>query len=472
MRSLINAKDLNWSQGLVEKLSAPYMFDFRAVAIASIVVTLARVTAFSETMTPALWYVISALIVSQLLAAVFLVSVRKVLLEISQPQRRTDLVIATSVFSNVIWAVAMDVILAHWQVAQIEYTQWQILSGLIFSSFTIIGFSLAVGLIYENIELEKSANVKIKNLQSSKVKLIQSIKESRIFLLRELALEVQATQEPLEILKQSVLLSENEVAELKSTLAQVVVASRNIMKNYPVSSQQLQQTPQIVHNLRYVIASGAQRNRLLPVALGITSVFGMSGWFKYSLASAQVFVRIAILCVLGYVIFWAYEKLLLPGFIKLAPWGRILIFEIFVALYLWSWIVAIGFVAGDQYFGYALALASAPIPFLLLNVTAFGNGLIISAQKYRADLADLAELLTKEQEKLVKINDWESQTGKYLFSGDLAYSPTTASVMMRDAGMIKDRTEYLEIIKNVTNVWKLTLNQLESARHQPEKQHS
>lgn len=472
MRSLINAKDLNWLQGLVEKLSGPHMFNAPAVVVASIVVTLARVTAFSETLISALGYVIAALIVSQLLAAIFLVSVRKVLSKISQPQTRADLVIATSLFSNVIWAVAMDLILARWQVAQIEYTQWQILSGLIFSSITIIGFSLAAGLIYENIELEQSVNEKVKTLQSSKVKLIQSIKESRIFLFRELALEVQATQESLESLEQSISLNENEVAELTNTLAQVVVASRNIVKNYPLSSQLLQPSPQIVYNLRYVITSGVQRNRLLPIALGGVSVFGVSGWFKYSLESAQVFVRIAILCALGYIIFWAYEKLLMPGFIRLAPWGRVLIFEIFVFLYLWGWIATIGFVAGDRMFGYGLALASAPIPFLLLNVAAFGNGLIISSQKYRVVLTDLAKSLTQELEKLVIIHDRESHALKYLFSGDLAYSPTTASVMMRDAAMAKDRTEYLEIIKNVTNVWKLTLSQLESANHRPRMQHS
>lgn len=472
MRNLINIKDLTWSQGLVEKLSGTHMFTVPAVLVASTVVTFARVTAFSQTALPELWYAIGALIISQLFAGIFLVSVRRVLPKISQPQQRADLVIAASLFSNVIWAVAMDLILARWQVPQIEYTQWQIFSGLIFSSLSIIVISLVAELIYENNELEQSANEKAKNLQSSKVKYVQRIKENRLFILRELALEVNVSRECLEGAVESKLLSESQVSELKSTLTQVEIVSQNIMKNYPLRSQLLQPLPQFVHNLKYVVASGDERKGLLPLALGIASLFGVSGWFKYSLESFAVFFYIATLSMVGFVSFWAFEKLLLPAFIRLADWFRILIFEFGLVVYLVFWVVTIGFIAGDGPFGYSLALASAVIPFLLLNATAFGVGLIVSSQKFRLELVDLAESLTTEIEKLVKISDSESHAWKNLFSSNLEYSPTTASMMMVEAEMIRDHTECLEVIRKVTIIWKSALNQLESVWHQPEMQRS
>jgi hypothetical protein len=464
------AKDVNRSQTLVEKLSGPHMFDFRPVAVSSIVLVLSRLTAFSETAPPDLWYAIGALIISQLLAGIFLVGVRTLFLKISQPKWRIDIVVASSLLSYVIWLEALNLILAHWQVASIEYSQWQILAGLIFSSCTVIGLSFAAGLVYEIIELEQIANTTVENLQSSKAKLTQSIKEKRIFILRELALEVQATRESLENTEPSILLNENDVAELKNTLTQVDIASRKSLKNYPHISQLRQPTPQIVYNLKFLISSGPPQHPVLPTTLGIVSLFGMSNWFKYSLDSPQQILRMAILSILGFAFFWSAEKLIVNRVIRLGPWSRVLVFEVFVLLYVFCWIATIGFVAGDQPFGYTLAITSAPIPLVLLNVTAFGTGFIVSSKKYRGVLADLAELLTQELEELETINDRESRTWKSMFGRDLANSPTTASLMMRDAAMIKERREYLETIKNVTNVWRLTLSQLESARAQPEMQ--
>ena len=464
MRLLTNIKDVPWSAAVIEKLSGPHFFDFSAVVLASIVVTLARFTAYSQSPREVLAYIIGALIFSQLVAAGFLVVIRTLLFRISRPRDRADFVIAASLFSNVIWWLTMDFALAQWRVIQVEYTQWQILSGLIFSSFTVIGFSLAINLGYENIELERDANEKVNKLQIAIIKVLQEIRDARTFLSRELGLEVQATRESLENITETLLSRDSQItgaAELNEVLNAVTVSNRNVFLRYPARSKPPESLPKIIHNTRYVVESGTQRNKLLPIALGVVSIFGLSGWFKYSLESVEVFVRVALLSALGYVLFWVYERLLMPVLINFASWFRLITFELAVVFYLWLWILTIGYLSGDQQIGYRFAIASALIPFALLNVAAFGSGLIASSQKYRVELAKLADSLSQELRQLEEVKNTEAETFRSIFGGYLEFSPTAASVTMREAIFGGSDTQQLEAIKKATEIWTRALNPLD-----------
>ena len=463
MRSLTNTKNVPWSVAVIEKLSGPHIFDFSAVVLASVVVTLARFTAYSQSPSKELAYFIGALIVSQLFAAGFLLVISSLLVKIPRTRDRADLVIAASLFSNVIWWIAMDTVLAQWQVTQVEYTQWQILSGLIFSSFTVIGFSLGINLFYENIELEKNANEIVSKLQIKMIKTRQDIKDTRAFLSRELSLEVQATSESLETMRDALTLNDtvvSKVAELSEALNAVTVFNRNMVKRYPAGSKSPESFPKIIYNARYIIASGTQRNKLLPIALGIVSIFGLSGWFKYSFESVGVFARVALLTSLGFVLFWVYERLFMPVLINFASWFRLFTFELTVIFYLLFWILIIGYISGDQQVGYNLAFASAVIPFTLLNVAAFGSGLIASSQRYRAALAELAETLTQELTKLEVVKNIESETFRSIFGGDLERSPTSASLILREAASNSDYQLQMIAIEKATEVWELTSSPL------------
>ena len=460
MRSLTNTKDVPWPAAVIEKLSGPHIFDFSAIFLASIVVTLARFIAYSQSPREDLGYVLGAIVVSQLFAAGFLIGSRTFLIRISKPRDRADFVIATSLFSNVIWWVAMDAVFAHWQLTQSEYSQWKILSGLIFSSFTVIGFSLGINLIYENIELEKQANEEVNMLQIAIVKLIRNINDSRTFLTRELALEVQSSHESLETMLETSTFNEEDdarVLELSDALNAVTVFNRDVVQRYPARSKSPESIPKIIYNARYIIASGTQRNKLLPIALGIVSIFGLSGWFKYSLENIEIFARVVLLSSLGFILFWVYEQLVMPLLMNFAPWFRVITFEFAVLIYLSVWILTIGYVSGDEQIGYRLAIASALIPFALLNVAAFGSGLIVSSQKYRVALAALAESLSQELLKLEKIKNTESESFRSIFGGNLELSPTSASLILQEATRNGEQHQ-IAAIKKATEIWELTLS--------------
>ena len=61
---------------------------------------------------------------------------------------------------------------------------------------------------------------------------------------------------------------------------------------------------------------------------------------------------------------------------------------------------------------------------------------------------------------LEKIRSEEDIIWKSLFVGDIALSPTTASVILRDATLTKDTDRVLAAIPNVNTLWKSVLSKL------------
>jgi hypothetical protein len=143
-----------------------------------------------------------------------------------------------------------------------------------------------------------------------------------------------------------------------------------------------------------------------------------------------------------------------------------------VLVYVLLWTLTIGFVAGDVQVGYNLAIASALIPFALLNVAAFGIGLIASSQKYRAALAVLAESLSQELISLEKIRNKEVDSFRSIFGGELQHSPTSASVIMREAASNGDYQHQVVAIEKATEIWKLTSSSFELTSARVEMQSS
>jgi hypothetical protein len=61
---------------------------------------------------------------------------------------------------------------------------------------------------------------------------------------------------------------------------------------------------------------------------------------------------------------------------------------------------------------------------------------------------------------LEKIRSEEDKIWKSLFVGDIALSPTTASVILRDATLTKDDDRVVAAIPNVNTLWKSVLSKL------------
>ena len=82
------------------------------------------------------------------------------------------------------------------------------------------------------------------------------------------------------------------------------------------------------------------------------------------------------------------------------------------------------------------------------------------SQEHRENLTAKAATLRKDMADLEQIRSDEDKVWKSLFVGDIALSPTTASVILRDATFTKDQERVAAAIPNVHALWKSVLDTL------------
>jgi hypothetical protein len=181
---------------------------------------------------------------------------------------------------------------------------------------------------------------------------------------------------------------------------------------------------------------------------------------SYFLDEASAFFWGTILSTSSFVIFWAYEKYVVTKVLSLPVYVRVLIYEATVLSYLFFWLVILGFFAGDNSDAYGAALAYAAIPFVFFNGGAVLGGIVTLSQERRESLTAQAGTLRKDMADLEKIRSEEDKIWKSLFVGDIALSPTTASVILRDATLTKDDDRVVAAIPNVNTLWKSVLSKL------------
>jgi hypothetical protein len=167
-----------------------------------------------------------------------------------------------------------------------------------------------------------------------------------------------------------------------------------------------------------------------------------------------------ILSISSFVIFWAYEKYVVANVLTQPVSVRVVIYEAIVVSYLFFWLVILGFFAGDDSGAYGAALAYAVIPFVFFNGGAVLGGIVTLSQERRESLTAQAGTLRKDMADLEKIRSDEDKVWKSLFVGDIALSPTTASVILRDATLTKDYDRVVAAIPNVNALWNIVLSKL------------
>jgi hypothetical protein len=82
------------------------------------------------------------------------------------------------------------------------------------------------------------------------------------------------------------------------------------------------------------------------------------------------------------------------------------------------------------------------------------------SQERRDNLTTNASTLRKVMAELEQIRSKEDKVWKSLFVGDIALSPTTASVILRDATLSKDHDRVVAAIPNVNALWTSVLLKL------------
>jgi hypothetical protein len=166
------------------------------------------------------------------------------------------------------------------------------------------------------------------------------------------------------------------------------------------------------------------------------------------------------LSMLSFVIFFGYEKYIGSKLLKMSLLFRILAFETFIVIYLFFWLLILGFFAGDNSSAYGAALVYAVIPFVFFNSGLVMNGLVVSSQELCTQLAEQAEILENELAALVQIRNDEAKVWKSLFAGDISLSPTAASVILRDATLSKGQERVALAIANVSTLWNSLLDKI------------
>ena len=162
-------------------------------------------------------------------------------------------------------------------------------------------------------------------------------------------------------------------------------------------------------------------------------------------------------------VFLVYEKFAVTKLMAGPVYIRILVFEFIVCLYLFFWLLVLGFFAGDNSESYFAALAYAAIPFIFFNGGALLRGVIVSSQDQREQLTKQASTLQKDLAELEQIRSAEDKVWKSLFAGDIALSPTTASAVLRDATLTKDEHRIATAFTNVMVLWNSVLVKISKA---------
>jgi hypothetical protein len=88
------------------------------------------------------------------------------------------------------------------------------------------------------------------------------------------------------------------------------------------------------------------------------------------------------------------------------------------------------------------------------------GGIVRLSQEHRDNLTTNASSLRKVMAELEQIRSEEDKVWKSLFVGDIALSPTTASVILRDATLTKDHDRVVAAIPNVNALWTSVLLKL------------
>ena len=287
-----------------------------------------------------------------------------------------------------------------------------------------------------------------------------TIRDARTYAIREVSLEIQSTRGTLENLlatntsKQEV---DFKVDHLQSTLNEVENRVSNFSYHLPGAGRIVKSYTKIRYSFSELLSASTNQNMALPGLVSTFAFLGFSSWLSYFLADAYAFFWGIILSASSYLVFWAYEKYLVNLLVVRLVVLRVLVYEAIVIAYLFFWLLILGFFAGDDSQAYGAALGYAVIPFVFFNGGAVLGGVIISSQEQREELTKQAFSLRKDLAELEQIRNAEDKVWKSLFACDIALSPTTASVILRDATMTNEHDLVALAVKNVITLWNSVL---------------
>jgi hypothetical protein len=448
---------------LFRNIAGPETFNLVSLCLATIVFSLGRLTVYAADQSENLVYILGALALSQSLVVIVLALVGRILFRAPLGNLRQLFVVIAIFAVSILGTILFESILRSWNLEPISQSWFQRAITLMFSTFIFLGFGWVSAALHNNFKQVNLGKELITTLSKQQLELSSTIKDARTFAIREVSLEIQSTRGTLDNFVATSARShetDDQIKQLQRTLDEVESRVSKISNQFPGYVR----TPKINSRARItfvdIVNTSTQQNQALPGLISVFAFFGFSSWLSYFLADVNAFVWGTILSASSFVIFWAYEKYLVKQLVAKPIFIRVLVYEVIVISYLFFWLVILGFFAGDNSEAYGAALAYAAIPFVFFNGGAVLGGIVRLSQEHRDNLTANASSLRKVMAELEQIRSEEDKVWKSLFVGDIALSPTTASVILRDATLTKDHDRVVAAIPNVNALWTSVLLKL------------
>lgn len=444
-------------------LAGPDTFNLISLSLAALVFSLGKLTVYAADQSQYLIYSLSALAISQCLVVIALSIVGKIVVRTLAGKLLSVFVVTAILIVNILGTILFELILESWNLESIPQSNFQRVISLSFTTFIYLGFGWVTAALDNNFKQVKLGKELLTSLSKQQLELSLTIREARTFAIREVSLEIQSTRGSLETFAATSAHNheiDNQISELHKTLDEVEARIGKISNQFPGILRMPKIYSKSRHSLSSIINASTKKNEALPGLISTLAFFGFSSWLSYFLDDASGLFWGTILSISSFVIFWSYEKYVVTKVLAQPVYVRVLIYEATVVFYLFFWLLILGYFGGDNSGAYGAALAYAAIPFIFFNGGAVLGGIVTLSQERRENLTTQASTLRKDMSDLEIIRSDEDKIWKSLFVGDIALSPTTASVILRDVTLTKDVDHVLAAIPNVNTLWKSVLSKL------------
>ena len=448
---------------LFQHIAGPETFHLGSLILASLVFSLGKLTVYAADRGEYLVYSLGALTISQILVVIALSIAGRLIFRAPLAGFQPALVVATILLANVFGTLLFEFILGNWNLEPIPQSMFQRIISLLFTTFIFLGFGWVSAVLGNNFKQVTLGRELLTTLSKQQLELSVFIRDARTFAIREVSLEIQSTRgslESFEVAKVSSQEIDLQISQLQETLTEVESRISHISNRFSGSMRIVKFNSRFNYSASAIVNSSTKQNMALPGLISSFAFFGFSSWLSYFLADIYAFFWGTILSASSFIIFWLYEKHIVTKVLALSISIRVVIYESIVIAYLFFWLLILGYFAGDNSGSYSAALAYAAIPFVFFNGGAILGGIVNLSQEYREKLTKQASLLRKDLSDLEQVRSDEDKVWKSLFLGDIALSPTTASVILRDAVLTKDHDRVVAAIPNVNALWKSVLSKL------------
>ena len=445
------------------RIAGPQAFNPYGLTLVAVVATIGTLSIYTSYDAQNFFKTFAILTIVQFFAFLPLVVLGPLVHSIKGLANRAAAVIGCYILANVIRSVVLDFLLIKWGIETESRLAFRIYSNAIFLSILMAVLAWGADLVADDISQVKVDEELIAQNKEKYISIIEEVEQARTYVTRELALEISATQAELEIFEFNNDLTDQDnklLAELRGLLSQISTKLSELTRNPGLSRNALSVELPNRYSFSKIIDASTYVNPYLPGVLGGLSFVALAGWLGYFVDRLTAMRWASYLAVYSFIVYWLYRRYLVPRMRKRSSLVRLLIYELSLGPFVFFWLALLGYYAGDDSKTYGIAGANSISVFIFANITTFVSGVLAAASEYREALGDASKKLRDEIEGAQLIKTREENIWKEFFAGDLANSPTTATVRVRDVVSRPDGPSFSEVQPSVVRIWQNVLHQL------------